>query len=197
MATKLWGPAFWASLGATALGWHLNDDTSLEMKIKHYKTFFHSLQYVLPCGFCRDSYGGYYRKLNIETYMRSKKPWSMIRFVYDLKECVNNKLRLQEKKLFKETVEQLTVKQKMDKECLKRIRRRIFTTKRTPPFPVYLRRILRLIPNACSNRIGSCVKSKLGTKREFYKLAPRKNAKPLKKAVSASAEKKVKAAVAK
>lgn len=174
MATKLWGPAFWQSLGATALGYHLNDDTTLDLKIKHYKTFFQSLKYVLPCGYCRDSYGTYYKKLNIEKYMRSKKQWSMIRFVYDLKECVNAKLRKQEKALFKERLETLTPTQKQDKACLRRLKKRIFTTKRTPTFSAYLKRVLRMIPNTCSNQIGSCVKNKLGTKQEFFKLAPLK-----------------------
>ena len=175
MATKLWGPPFWQALGATALGFHLNDDTSLDLKIKHYKTFFHSLRYVLPCGYCRDSYGTYYKKLNVEKYMRSKRPWSMIRFVYDLKECVNTKLRRQEKELYKERFETLTNAQKQDKLCIRRLKKRVFTTKRTPTFAAYLKRILRMIPNTCSNRIGSCVKPKLGTEREFYKLAPIKS----------------------
>lgn len=182
MATKLWGPAFWQSLGATALGYHMNDDYAFETKMRHYKTFFNSLQYVLPCGYCRDSYGGYFKKLDIEKYMKSKRPWTMIRFVYDLKECVNVKLRKQERALYDERFELLTPSQKADKAYIRRLRKRIFTTKRTPPFSVYLNRILKMVPRTCSNRVGSCAKSNTGTKQEFYKLAPSKSAAKKKKA---------------
>ncbi|RYF30075.1 MAG: hypothetical protein EOO38_32705, partial [Cytophagaceae bacterium] len=116
----------------------MNDDYKFETRMRHYKTFFHSLQYVLPCGYCRDSYGGYFKKLDIEKYMKSKRSWAMIRFVYDLKECVNVKLRKQEKALYEERFELLTPSQKADKAYIRRLRKRIFTTKRTPPFSVYL-----------------------------------------------------------
>lgn len=173
MSTKSWGKPFWIALSATALGFHLNQDHKLETKIKHYKTFFNSLQFTLPCGFCRDSYKIYYKKLNIERYMRSQKKWAMIKFIYDLKECVNRKLRAQERKLFEQRSANLTLGQKQDKTYMKRLRSRIFTTKATPPYASFLKRVLRMRPRVCSNKIGSCVtNAKKTSKREIMKLAP-------------------------
>ena len=178
MSTKSWGKPFWIALSATALGFHLNQSYKLETKIKHYKTFFNSLQYILPCGFCRESYKIYYKKLNIERYMRSPKKWSMIRFIYDLKECVNRKLRAQEAALFEERQQKLTPAQRQDKTCIARLRKRVFTTKPTPAYDVYLKRVLRMRPKVCSNKIGSCITNRKETsRREILKLAPRRSSK--------------------
>ena len=171
MSTKKWGPHAWIFLSAVALGFHLQEKTNPVAKKKHYKSFFALLRYTLPCSFCRDSYQDYFRKLNIEKYMDSKKQWCMIRFVYDLKECVNKKLRKQEKKLFDDQFKKLPAHKKADKAYVQRLRKRIFTTKNSPRYEQFLKKVLEMRPKVCSNKIGSCVRG--DSHREMLKLAPR------------------------
>lgn len=54
LLTRIWGPALWTSLHCIAFGYPM--DPSDENK-KTYRAFFESIQHVLPCLYCRISYG--------------------------------------------------------------------------------------------------------------------------------------------
>lgn len=48
-SSKIWGPSAWLFL-------HLVTLSYTPSRRRHYKTFFNSLQYVLPCSKCRTNY---------------------------------------------------------------------------------------------------------------------------------------------
>ena len=53
LLTKIWGPALWIGLHSIAFGYP-TEPTDDEKK--GYRTFFESIQHVLPCLYCRISY---------------------------------------------------------------------------------------------------------------------------------------------
>lgn len=53
LITKLWGQAGWDFNHAVTYGYPLEPT---EEQINNYRNYFVSLGYVLPCGYCRDSY---------------------------------------------------------------------------------------------------------------------------------------------
>ncbi len=54
LITKIWGEHFWETIHCIAAGYPV--EPTPEQK-EHYKNFFIILQYVLPCRYCRESYG--------------------------------------------------------------------------------------------------------------------------------------------
>lgn len=76
-----------------AAGYHLNRDPPA-LKNPVYKQWFDTWRYIIPCRFCRESYGPFFDHLDIEQYFDKK--FGLIEFVYDMKNLVNAKLRSQE-----------------------------------------------------------------------------------------------------
>lgn len=87
-STKIWGPVMWSGIHMISLNYPMNP--SNEDK-KHYKDFIVSLQYVLPCGACRDNL-----KKNLKEHPLTKKALknrhTFAKWVYDLHELVNKML---------------------------------------------------------------------------------------------------------
>jgi len=52
-APELWGPGLWLTMTLAAANYPLRP-TSRD--VTHYYTFFHNLQFILPCGSCRKEY---------------------------------------------------------------------------------------------------------------------------------------------
>lgn len=91
--TKIWGPSAWKFLHTTSFAYPL--EPTDEHK-KEYKAFFNSLQFVLPCSLCRDSYKLFINgdidpklKLTDEVF---KNRETLTRWLYDLHQAVNKKL---------------------------------------------------------------------------------------------------------
>jgi hypothetical protein len=53
LMTKIWGPRAWFFANSVAFGYPVNPTSEQKQQ---YKTFFLHLGFVLPCGFCRESY---------------------------------------------------------------------------------------------------------------------------------------------
>lgn len=51
--SNVWGPTFWFTLHCISLNFPLHPS---EIDKINYRAFFESLQYVLPCGVCRDNF---------------------------------------------------------------------------------------------------------------------------------------------
>jgi hypothetical protein len=100
MNSSAFGPNGWRFMFLVAAGYDLND-TPKQTKDLYYKRFFESIGEVLPCRYCRDSYGPFYKSLDIDRYLKLPK-CGLVRFVYDLKQLVNNKLWSQENKALRE-----------------------------------------------------------------------------------------------
>jgi hypothetical protein len=76
-----------------AFGYYLNPE-NCEIKDDDYINFFKLFGKTLPCKHCRDSYSDFFESLPIKEYL--KRDFGLVRYVYDLKNLVNNKLKSQE-----------------------------------------------------------------------------------------------------
>jgi hypothetical protein len=88
--TKIWGPPAWKSFHYFTFGYPNNP--TIEDKI-NYKTYFEHLKFVMPCKFCRESYGEFIKTdptiLSIDTLISRN---TLKRWGYDLHNRVNEKL---------------------------------------------------------------------------------------------------------
>lgn len=94
----------WDTMFLIAAGYETNS-LSRKEKDPGYIQFFNSFTLTLPCKKCRDTVPIYLKKLNIQKYLDSNQ---LLKFVYDLKECVNDKLRDQENEQLKDTFDGLS-----------------------------------------------------------------------------------------
>jgi hypothetical protein len=89
MLTSVWGPIFWFFLHTMSFNYPNNP--SIETK-KQYRDFIISLQYILPCKYCRDNLALNFKKLPI-TMDEMKNRETFSRYVYNLHEVVNKMLK--------------------------------------------------------------------------------------------------------
>jgi hypothetical protein len=88
MLTTAWGPAIWHYLHMMSFNYPVNPTNEDK---KHYKDFIISLQYVLPCKYCRINLTNNFKKKPIQMcHMANRESFS--RYVYDLHETVNKML---------------------------------------------------------------------------------------------------------
>lgn len=89
MLTSVWGPSLWHYLHTMSFNYPINP--TIQEK-KHYLNFITSLQYVLPCKYCRINLAKNFKQLPItmET-MDSRETFS--HYIYDLHELINKMLK--------------------------------------------------------------------------------------------------------
>lgn len=145
--SKHFGPPMWQSLSYIALGFDANP-MPMKDKIQKYKIHFESYAFVLPCIHCRTSFQKYTKSRPFESYVnRSDKPFQALRWVYDIHEDVNQKLRTQEDLCYqvqKKTIAQnqsLSIDEK--RERLIKVADEIFYTQDTPTFEDFKDRYLQ------------------------------------------------------
>ena len=89
MLTTAWGPAIWHYLHMMSFNYPLNPT---EEDKKHYRDFILSLQYVLPCKYCRMNLKKNFARLPLkEKDMKSRETFS--KYVYELHELINKMLK--------------------------------------------------------------------------------------------------------
>jgi hypothetical protein len=135
MNTQAFGKCTWESMFFMAAGYDLNETPRAE-KDPQYFNFFKSIGDVLPCVYCRRSYKAFFEELNMYKYF--DKECGVMKFVYDLKNKVNDKLLDQE---FKAAVERYNLLKDQDsslsqKDLGHELRNlaKIFYTKDAPSF---------------------------------------------------------------
>lgn len=87
--TSVWGPALWHSLHIMSFNYPVNP--SQEDK-NHYRDYILSLQYVLPCKYCRQNLKTNFKSLPL-TMEQMKSRDSFSRYIYELHELVNRMLK--------------------------------------------------------------------------------------------------------
>lgn len=92
MQSSHFGP-IWETMFLSGMGYHLNPE-KCEIKDREYKKFFELFGSTIACSHCRDSYKVFFKELPIESFMREE--WGLVKWVYLMKEKVNNKLKKQE-----------------------------------------------------------------------------------------------------
>ena len=80
MDTRFWGPSGWKLLHLITFHYNPKNNT--------YSQFFETIPYILPCHFCRASLTDYYKKYPFD-------PSDVKKWMYNIHNCVNNKLRKQ------------------------------------------------------------------------------------------------------
>jgi len=88
MLTAVWGPSLWHFLHIMSLNYPVKPTNEEK---KHYKQFILSLQYILPCKYCRDNLKKNFKTHPLKTsHMKDRDSFS--RYVYTLHEIVNTML---------------------------------------------------------------------------------------------------------
>jgi len=88
MLTSVWGPSLWHYLHTMSFNYPVQP--TLEEK-KHYMNFILSLQYVLPCKYCRMNLKTNFKQLPLTMQtMKSRDTFS--HYIYNLHELINKML---------------------------------------------------------------------------------------------------------
>jgi len=88
MLTTIWGPGMWHSLHTISFNYPVKPTPSDKA---HYKRFILNLQYILPCGKCRNNLKKNFKKLPLKTAdMKSRETFSL--YIYRLHELINRML---------------------------------------------------------------------------------------------------------
>ena len=85
MLTTVWGPIIWSFLHCMSFNYP-NEPTNEDKK--HYRDFIYNLQYVLPCGKCRNNLKKNLKNLPLQMSDMSSRD-SFSRYIYNLHEVVN------------------------------------------------------------------------------------------------------------
>lgn len=131
MNTKIWGGKLWDFLFMSILASYPTkfdkyDKQHLKIR-KHFKRMIYSLQYTLPCSYCRKSFKKFIKKHDITNYFKSRL--DLVYWLYLLKDLVNKKLIKQEYEKYLELSMNIT-----DKQELEKIKKQVFYTVPSPPF---------------------------------------------------------------
>ncbi len=137
--TSFWGPHAWAFLFSSIAGaFPLNVDNKNPVHVRIVKSFQHmlnSLQFTLPCIYCRESYGRFIKELPMKDYLHSRR--SMMKWLYLVHDKVNAKLIQQERECYEREKKEL-LKRKLSPDKLKQrlvqIRADTMKTRPSPPF---------------------------------------------------------------
>ena len=90
MDTRFWGPSGWKLLHLITFDYNYSKENS-----ENFVRFFESLPYILPCKFCRASLTDYYRELPFQLGNTIIPGLDLRKWLYNIHNCVNNKLRKQ------------------------------------------------------------------------------------------------------
>ena len=85
MNPEIWGPPAWTFLHSVTLAY---PDNPSEMDKENYKTFFKSLQPVLPCHKCSMNYLNHINEDPVENHLDTKQ--SLVKWFIDIHNKVNN-----------------------------------------------------------------------------------------------------------
>ena len=89
MMVSVWGPSLWHSLHTMSFNYPVNP--TAEDK-KHYRDYVISLQYVLPCKFCRQNLKTNFKQMPLTMdHMKNRESFS--RYIYELHELINKMLK--------------------------------------------------------------------------------------------------------
>jgi hypothetical protein len=90
MDTRFWGPDGWLLLHSITEKYPNNPSEHIK---DIYYNFFHSIEHILPCVYCRNSFAQYMIDLPIDDYLKNKKQLCL--WMYKIHNKVNDKLKSQ------------------------------------------------------------------------------------------------------
>ena len=83
----IWGPHGWKFMHYVSLGYPINPT---ETDKQNYKTFYTSLQHILPCEKCAQNYSHNLQKYPIDNHLESRD--TLVKWAIDIHNQVNNEL---------------------------------------------------------------------------------------------------------
>jgi hypothetical protein len=127
---------------------------------EHFKQMFKSLGFTMPCIFCRESFKKFYAELPIDQYLSGRI--QLMFWLYQIRDKVNQKLILQEKKCYNDEkirLKKLYYTQNITKkEYYKQVnifKTDTFITQKSPPFEEVLDKYEKLRA-VCSKKAQTC-----------------------------------------
>jgi hypothetical protein len=164
MSTKHWGPAAWKFLFTSIMGrypFKIEMDNTEHILIKNaFKNMLTTLQIVMPCIYCRESFKKFLLELPIEPFLSGRI--ELMYWLYLMKDKVNNKLQNQENKCYTDEKRKLKslfynglITQEEYYTQVKEFKEETFHTIPTPPFEEVLNQYesLRAV---CSDKAKTC-----------------------------------------
>ena len=88
MLTSVWGPGMWHYLHTMSFNYPVNPT---KYDKKHYRNFVLQLQYVLPCGKCRENLKKNFKEFPL-TQANMKNRYTFSKYMYQLHENINTLL---------------------------------------------------------------------------------------------------------
>lgn len=159
--TSFWGPHAWSFLFSSIAGSYPitvdprnQDHTKI---VKAYQNMLNSLQYTLPCLYCRQSYMKFIKELPMVEYLHSRK--SMMKWLYLIHDKVNLKLIKQERECYeseKTKLIQKNMKPEQLKVVLKKLKTCTLKTKPSLPFEKVLAKYEKQRAG-CSKKTKRCL----------------------------------------
>lgn len=164
MSTKHWGPAAWNFLFISIMGRYptrIDMNNSEDIIIKNaFKNMLTTLQIVMPCVYCRESFKKFLLELPIEPYLVGRI--ELMYWLYLMKDKVNNKLRGQENKCYTDEKRKLKAEFYSGKiteaeyyKYISEFKEETFNTVPTPPFKEVLDKYENLRA-VCSDKAKTC-----------------------------------------
>lgn len=164
MSTKHWGPSAWNFLFISIMGrypFKLDVNKEDDIMVRDaFKSMLTSLEVVMPCIFCRESFKEFLKELPIDPYLVGRI--ELMYWLYQMKDKVNKKLLKQENQCYNDEKKRLKVlyysNQISDQDYYKQVRefkQETFQTIPTPPFKEILDKYesLRAV---CSKKAKTC-----------------------------------------
>jgi len=88
MLTNVWGPSLWHFLHIISFNYPIEPTNKQK---QYYKKFVLSLEYILPCKYCRINFKKNMKSLPL-TYSVLKNRYTFSKYMYDLHELINSML---------------------------------------------------------------------------------------------------------
>lgn len=155
--TKEWGPSMWKSMFIIGTNYpvKIDDDNKDHIALKkHYKSYYTSLKFMLPCKFCRDSYSDFLKQLPIDNYLDGRR--NMVLWIYKMKDLVNKKLIRQENLLLELETEKLKNDGGLTRAKLIGLQKKIMYTQPSPPFKEVYDHYMSFRAKSCSKITKTC-----------------------------------------
>jgi hypothetical protein len=112
LATKLWGPHAWVFLFASVIGSYpvtFDSTNANHIQIRRsFKEMFTSLQYTMPCVFCRNSYAEFIKEVPLGKFLSGRI--QLMFWLYLIRDRVNGKLIKQEREGYNKEKKALKMK---------------------------------------------------------------------------------------
>lgn len=137
--TSFWGPAAWVFLFSSIAGAYpvrvdFTDRAHIKV-IKSFQSIIKSLENTLPCSYCRNSYRTFLKELPLSKYEHSRR--EMMRWMYLLRDRVNQKLIEQEQECYQTEKKKLVSKNLRPERLAEEMKKLRAATLLTKPSPLF------------------------------------------------------------